>query len=255
MAAGDWSCGVILAFGDFAMDSRASGRLALKIAAAVLLAVLIAKPTQACESCAPSEPNLAGKAANALPTYPEPSEEVAAPVALKKFTKSQSRSARRTQSRKASLAQRANAAKYASRKGKAAQDEDEAPVGAKAASKVGPTVANANAELVEAEAARTNAAEASSQALPAVIETQAGKTDAVQPPLIELVSAEEFNELDRAAWEANQMPKLLKLTASDSRAELRDDDSKWAQTSTIGKLFVAFGALLTLGSAIRMFMA
>src|SRR5688572_20091125 len=134
MAAGDWSRGVILAFGDFAMDSRASGRLALKIAAAVLLAVLIAKPTQACESCAPSEPNLAGKAANALPTYPEPSEEVAAPVALKKFTKSQSRSARRTQSRKASLAQRANAAKYASRKGKAAHDEDEAPVGAKAAS-------------------------------------------------------------------------------------------------------------------------
>src|SRR5687767_12447738 len=37
MAAGDWSCGVILAFGDFAMDSRASGRLALEIAAAVLL--------------------------------------------------------------------------------------------------------------------------------------------------------------------------------------------------------------------------
>ena len=51
------------------------------------------------------------------------------------------------------------------------------------------------------------------------------------------------------------MPKLMKLQASDSRAELRDDDSRWAQTSTIGKLFVAFGALLTIGSAIRMFMA
>ncbi len=70
-----------------------------------------------------------------------------------------------------------------------------------------------------------------------------------------MVSADEFNDLDRAAWEANQMPKLMKLTASDSHAELRDDDLKWAQTSTIGKMFVAFGALLTLGSAIRMFMA
>jgi hypothetical protein len=48
----------------------------------------------------------------------------------------------------------------------------------------------------------------------------------------------------------------MQLKASgDSHAELRDDDSRWAQTSTIGKIFVAFGALLTLGSAIRMFMA
>jgi hypothetical protein len=88
---------------------------------------------------------------------------------------------------------------------------------------------------------------------PAASETQA---TAPQPPSVELVSAEEFNDLDRAAWEANQMPKLMQLKASgDSHAELRDDDSRWAQTSTIGKIFVAFGALLTLGSAIRMFMA
>jgi hypothetical protein len=211
---------------------------------------------QACESCSPGEPYLGSRAANALPTYSEPTEDVAAPVALKKFTKSQSRSARRAQSRKASLAQRANAAKYAARKTKQVeQDEDEAPVRAKTAARVTPVVANAKAELVEAEATKTDAAETGTQAQSALTELQTGKIDTARPPVIELVAAEEFNELDRAAWDANQMPKLMKLAASDARAELRDDDSKWAQTSTIGKLFVAFGALLTLGSAIRMFMA
>jgi hypothetical protein len=234
------------------MNSRASGRLALTIAAAFLVAALTTKPLQACENCSPTDANQAGKAANALPTYPDASEEVSAPVALKKFTKSQSRQARRTQPRKASLAERANASKYAARTAKPAE-QDEAPLRAKTAGKVAPLVANANAELVEAGIAKIMAP--SGEASPAVGETRVVAPEPVQAPLIELVSAEEFNELDRAAWEANQMPKLMKLTASDSRAELREDDSKWAQTSTIGKLFVAFGALLTLGSAIRMFMA
>ncbi len=113
-------------------------------------------------------------------------------------------------------------------------------------------VADAKAELVEPDTAKPNAAEVGNQPKVATAETQA---DAVQPPAVELVTAEEFNDLDRVAWEKNQMPKLMQLSALDSRAEFRDDDSKWAQTSTIGKLFVAFGALLTIGSAIRMFMA
>jgi hypothetical protein len=238
------------------MDSRASGRLALTIAAAFLCAAAATKPVQACETCSTSDAAHAGKAANALPIYPETTEEAAAPVAQKKLAKSQSRSARRAQPHKASLAQRANAVKYAASKAKpAGQDEDEAPIGAKTSPKVTLVVANAKAELVETDGVKTNTAETGTQALPAATETQAVRTDATPPPVIELVSAEEFNELDRAAWDANQMPRLMKLTAIDTRAELREDDSRWAQTSTIGKLFVAFGALLTLGSAIRMFMA
>jgi hypothetical protein len=120
-------------------------------------------------------------------------------------------------------------------------------------------LANANAQLVDADAAKATAP-ASSAEKPAAAEAAppsrpaAEKQDA-QPAAVELVSAEEFNELDRAAWDANQLPKLMQLKASDAHAELRDDDSRWAQTSTIGKIFVAFGAMLTLGSAIRMFMA
>jgi hypothetical protein len=34
-----------------------------------------------------------------------------------------------------------------------------------------------------------------------------------------------------------------------------NDTSTWDQTSLIGKIFIAFGALLTIASAARMFMA
>ena len=34
-----------------------------------------------------------------------------------------------------------------------------------------------------------------------------------------------------------------------------NDNSTWDQTSLIGKIFIAFGALLTMASAARMFMA
>jgi hypothetical protein len=33
------------------------------------------------------------------------------------------------------------------------------------------------------------------------------------------------------------------------------EDSAWDQTSLIGKIFIGFGALLTMASAARMFMA
>ncbi len=232
------------------MGSRAKRRLALTIAAAFALAALTFKPLYACDSnsCPSSPSSLEGVAANALPTYPEPTEEAASePIKLKKFTKSQARTARRTQSRKASLAQRARAGKIASAK----DEEEEAPVRAKTAA-VTHRLANAKAELAEADLPKAPVAGVSEQPKPVAIEAQASPAEGAQ---VEMVSADEFNDLDRAAWEANQMPKLMKLTGSDSHAEVRDDDSKWAQTSTIGKMFVAFGALLTLGSAIRMFMA
>jgi hypothetical protein len=222
--------------GELAMGSRAKRRLALTIAAAFALAALTFKPLYACDSnsCPSSPSSLEGVAANALPTYPEPTEEAA-------------RTARRTQSRKASLAQRARAGKIASAK----DEEEDARVRAKTAA-VTHRLANAKAELAEADLPKAPVAGVSEQPKPVAIEAQASPAEGAQ---VEMVSADEFNDLDRAAWEANQMPKLMKLTGSDSHAEVRDDDSKWAQTSTIGKMFVAFGALLTLGSAIRMFMA
>jgi hypothetical protein len=237
------------------MSNRAAGRWALTIAA-VALAVLTAKPVYACTNCPSSVSNLDGVAANALPTYQEPTaEEASEPVKLKKFTKPQTRSARRTTPRKpaASLAQRARAGQIAARNVK--QDDEAPPAKARTQTDlaIATVLANANAALLELDNKTSiPASTVAAATAPAPAEPQVAPAPS---PNMELVSADDFNELDRAAWEANQMPKLMKLHASDSRAELREDDSKWAQTSTIGKLFVAFGALLTLGSAIRMFMA
>jgi hypothetical protein len=257
------------------MDSRANGRLTLITAATVAYAAFFVTPLHACDStrgCPSSVSELTGVAANALPTYPEQTTETPAePVKLKRFTRSQSRSARRAQSRKANLAQRAQGSKLAKAK---QAEEDAAEAQAKTTKKV--TFANANAEFVDVSGARISSSDKASssdsvsssdktslsdkapssdtatQVQPAATEP---RTAAARPPAVELVAAEQFNDLDRAAWEANQMPRLMQLTGSNSHAEFRDDDSRWAQTSMIGKLFVAFGALLTIGSAIRMFMA
>ena len=247
------------------MSNSASGRLAIVIfAAAVASAAFVARPAYACsatQGCPSNNSELQGVAANALPTYPEPAAETAAaaPVKLKTFTKQANRAVKRAQPKKAQLAQRARAGKIAAAH---QREQDEAAAKATVSGRrVTPAFANANAQLVDAGKASAYAspfdkaapAETAQPPQPAASETQA---TAPQPPAVELVSAEEFNDLDRAAWEANQMPKLMQLKVSgDSHAELRDDDSRWAQTSTIGKIFVAFGALLTLGSAIRMFMA
>ena len=237
------------------MSNRAAGRWALTIAVLALTA-LSATQSYACNgtvNCPSNASNLDGVAANALPTYPEATEEASEPVRLKKFTKPQVRSARRTPRKPAAtLAQRARAGQIAAQKAK--QEEEAAAKVRNTTDKTIATVlANANAALLELDT--KTAPKASTAAVnepPAAAEPTATPAE---PQSIEMVSADEFNELDRAAWDANQMPKLMKLQAIDSRAELREDDSKWAQTSTIGKLFVAFGALLTIGSAIRMFMA
>ena len=242
-----------LAIGDLAMDYSAKGRLALIVVTATFAFAAIAKPASACSvtQCPSNNSEQLGVAANALPTYPEPAAEPATePVKLKKSGKLGTSSVTRSQARKTQLAQRARAGRVA-----AAHRRDQAEAKAKSAR----VLANANAQLVDADAAKATAP-ASPTEKPAAAEAAppsrpaAEKQDA-QPGAVELVSAEEFNELDRAAWDANQLPKLMQLKASDAHAELRDDDSRWAQTSTIGKIFVAFGAMLTLGSAIRMFMA
>lgn len=238
------------------MGIGAKGRLALAITGAIAFVGFSTQPPFACGDCAP-EQSTQNVPVNARPAEPEPTEKAAEPLALKKFTKQQSRSARRTQPGNATLARRASAGKYTSRKtGQTEQAQDEAtaaPSGAKAVSLF--SFANANAELVEPAAARSEATQPTASPAPVADAQPTVPPATASQPTVELVSADEFNELDRAAWESNQMPKLLQLTASNSRAELRDSDSTWAHTSTIGKLFVVFGALLTIGSAIRMFIA
>ncbi len=75
-----------------------------------------------------------------------------------------------------------------------------------------------------------------------------------------LVSADQLNDVDRALTETAAPIPLLTMAAANTLAVVSapivasSEDSAWSKTSLIGKIFIAFGGLLTLASAARMFM-
>jgi hypothetical protein len=79
----------------------------------------------------------------------------------------------------------------------------------------------------------------------------------------QVVAADQLNDLDRALQESKSAAPTTAPTLAMASAEPRTapvaassrEDSAWDQTSLIGKIFMAFGALLTMASAARMFMA
>lgn len=73
----------------------------------------------------------------------------------------------------------------------------------------------------------------------------------------QVVAADQVNELDRAAADDKPPLTLAKATidAPPAAAATAENNTPWEQTSLIGKLFIAFGGVLTLASAARMFMA
>lgn len=87
---------------------------------------------------------------------------------------------------------------------------------------------------------------------------------------VQVAAADQLNDVDRTqAAEATAPPapaplaeapvqstKIIKAVPSGERQVLKADDSDtWNKTSLIGKIFIAFGGLLTLASAARMMIA
>jgi len=75
-----------------------------------------------------------------------------------------------------------------------------------------------------------------------------------------VVASDQLNDVDRALQETPPKQQTVALAvvrpAATSPVQAAADDSNaWDQTSLIGKIFIAFGALLTMASAARMFMA
>jgi hypothetical protein len=72
----------------------------------------------------------------------------------------------------------------------------------------------------------------------------------------QVVAADQLNDLDRALQEAKPPAQLIRLASAEAPVVASSNESStWDQTSLIGKIFIAFGGLLTLASAARMFMA
>ena len=188
------------------------------------------------------------------------------PIALKKFTKQHV-----TKKKVASTGKTDNKAdKVKAAKAKTSEAPADAPatVAEDAGKDALPaSIANANAQIA-AEAtpdpfAPASAAQAGPLQADALIKSVGAdphqEASLVTDPAAQVVPADELNEIDRAA-EARPALTLASATldapapapAAEASAA---DNSTWDKTSLIGKVFIAFGGLLTMASAARMFIA
>jgi hypothetical protein len=224
------------------MTITASGRSALILAAGLWLCV--AGPMRATESDA----RPADSSTNADSATDKP-------IALNKFAKP--RHARKTaKSTKSDKADKAAATTSAEADARTSTE----PMPA--------AVANANAQLPADAPAETTASVAAKA--DSVFKGIGGAADVAAPSAdarTQVVAADQLNELDRAISDdkaqgkvhetANDKPALTLASATiDAPVVVSQSNSATLdQTSLIGKIFIAFGGLLTLASAARMFIA
>jgi hypothetical protein len=188
------------------------------------------------------------------------------PVALNKFAK-KSRHWKRVSSQRKSVKVASKAATENAKpsKTKKAIDADAAMKDDNPAA-IPPSIANANAQLAAADLpADTNSV--SSKASNMLRTMAARQDDSADPqapaPAVntELVAADQLNDVDRALSDSRNEDKdktpaaTLAMAVAQAPVMASTDDSTWGQTTLIGKIFIAFGGLLTLASAARMFMA
>ena len=111
-----------------------------------------------------------------------------------------------------------------------------------------PRVANANAQLASAD---TPGGPAKAMSARANTILQATET--------QIVSADQLNDVDLALHESTAPAPALTVASADVPVApvmaSGDESSTWDKTSLIGKIFMAFGVMLTVASAARMFMA
>ena len=119
------------------------------------------------------------------------------------------------------------------------------------------SVANANAQLASADAPDSVSA-MTAKANTMLLAAADKPADAAEAPAdTAVVAPDQLNEGDRSLHPSSQTVAMASpKPAADGAAQAANSDSTTLdKTSLIGKIFIAFGALLTLASAARMFMA
>ncbi len=128
--------------------------------------------------------------------------------------------------------------------------------------------ANANAQLPATNAPAANTPAANAQAMSDrannILQAAPGNSASAQwATNAQIVASDELNDVDRAL-QSNAPPATpVALASADAPAVIASpapaaagsDSSTWDRTSLIGKIFIGVGALLTMASAARMFMA
>ena len=124
-------------------------------------------------------------------------------------------------------------------------------------SAIPPSLANANAQMAPADTPADNARAMSARAN----DILANQADVQPSAEAQLVAADQLNEIDRALQESAPAAATLAMASAEvsvapaAPVVASSVNSTWDETSLIGKIFIGFGALLTMASAARMFMA
>jgi hypothetical protein len=184
--------------------------------------------------------------------------ESSAPIVLSKYAKHSARHGKSYAHHKSSTLAQKPADKKDSPSDVTAGDSDNS-------SAITPTVANANAQMASTQVASNdvpggNAKAMSARASEILQAIPADPTGAQTNVDNQVVAADQLNDVDRALHEGN--PPSLVMASADTPAAAPvlasssgNNGSTWDQASLIGKIFIGFGALLTMASAARMFMA
>jgi hypothetical protein len=123
----------------------------------------------------------------------------------------------------------------------------------KALPDIPPWVANANAELPSPDMLDENARLMSARASDLLQAASDSHADTRADDQTIVIAADQLNDVDRSLREGSPPPASSAPPAPVTAAGR--ESSTWDRTSLIGKIFIGFGALLTMASAARMFMA
>jgi len=192
-------------------------------------------------------------AGNAAPSQAAPqgaSASSAKPFALGKFTKHRKKHVRHhARSSKKHQA----SAKAPSRPGK--DDNTEPTTEAEADASLPPSVANARAELTSPPPEQPMFAQNMMPGSSTLTDTDKAATAEPAPSGVEVTTSDQLNDMDRDAAAPATPPEpttvALAQIAQPAAASV-SNDSAWSGASLIGKIFIAFGLMLTLVSAARM---
>jgi hypothetical protein len=144
---------------------------------------------------------------------------------------------------------------------KKASDKDGTDIAGNNAAAIPASVANANAQLASADVTADSASAMTVKANTMLLAAadKPAQAAAQGAPDAAVVSSDQLNDVDRALQQNPATQTVAMAAAKPSPAApvqaSNDESSTWDQTSLIGKIFIAFGALLTMASAARMFMA
>jgi hypothetical protein len=130
-----------------------------------------------------------------------------------------------------------------------------APDDNKTLSSIPPSIANANAQMLLA-GVQLSAAAVIPSGTDIPVTASSNTASAKAEGRTFMVAADQLNDVDRSLQEGSSTPVPLPTSPSPgpvTASTMTGESSIWDQTSLIGKIFIGFGALLTMASAARMF--